>query len=125
MSMRDSDRNAETDPSATPLETDLAPQRDLARLSERRLASRFPREPGTDFAVIWQTLGDEILAEVHDESLTGLGLLLKDLGDLREGSQVDVVYTGSLMRGEVRHIEAQFDGTFLVGLSCERLFPQT
>ncbi len=93
-------------------------------LDERRQATRFPREPATDFAVVWQTPGEEILAEVHDESLTGLGILLADVSTLQLGSKLDVVYTGSLMRGEVRHIERRDDGRYLVGLRCESLLPK-
>ena len=63
-------------------------------LDERRQATRFPRLPATDFAVVWQTPGEEILAEVHDESLTGLGILLADVSlgaTVRQGAN-DLVF---------------------------------
>lgn len=88
---------------------------------ERREATRFLRESGTDFAVIWCDAVDEILVEVHDESLTGLGILVDSQVDIQLGRQFKIAYAGELLRGEVRHFEPQPNGQLLVGLSCQRL----
>lgn len=87
---------------------------------ERRQSTRFPKEPGSDFAVFWQTAGEETLVEVHDESLGGLCLVLSRLDELRIGAEVSIVYQRTLLQGIVRHIEPQPDGTFHVGFECRR-----
>ena len=88
---------------------------------ERRQATRFPREEGTAFAVIWRKPGEEIVVEVHDESLTGLGILVDAELDLQPGGYVYVVYAGAYMQGEVMHSLTQPEGKVLVGLRCQRL----
>lgn len=94
-----------------------------ALLDERREASRFERDHDCDFAVIWNYAGEEIVVEVHDESVTGLGILVDDRLDLQLGSQVRVLYAGEHLQGEVRHLTPQADGTNLVGLKCQRKMP--
>lgn len=88
-------------------------------VDELRSWTRFTKERGSDFAVILHPNREEILAEVHDESLAGLGLYLDDVTGLEVGQEVDVVYAGEFMRGRVRHVEP-CDGEYLVGLECER-----
>ncbi len=91
---------------------------DFMLLDEHREATRFEQEPGTDFAVIWQVPGEESLVEVHDESLTGLGVFMTDVASYHVGTEATIVYHGSVLHGEVRHIEHFADGTWLVGWKC-------
>lgn len=114
-------------PKESPLQVDVVPtsspisvQQYRLLVEERREASRFGRESGTDFAVIWRESGEELLVEVQDESLTGLGILVESSLGLEVGSRLNVVYTGEYLDGEVRHI--QQDGEQLrVGLRCRRM----
>ena len=100
------------------------PKKTFCTQEEQRQATRFRREENTDFAAIWRESGEEILVEVHDESLTGLGIIVDDdTLDLKLGSHVQVVYAGEYLQGEVRHITMQPHGKKLIGLRCERLEP--
>ncbi len=92
-------------------------------IEDLRQSTRFRKEPGTDYAVIWRQPGEELLAEVYDESLTGICLVLADASHYPVGAEADLVYHTTTMRGEVRHVTPQDNGTFLVGLSCERWPP--
>jgi hypothetical protein len=87
---------------------------------ELRQSTRFRKEPGTDFAVIWRQPGDELLAEVYDESLTGICLVMADASHYPVGAEADLVYHATAMHGEVRHVTPRANGTYLVGLACER-----
>jgi hypothetical protein len=87
-------------------------------LDENRQASRFVQEPGTDFAVVWQTTGETLLVEVHDESLTGLGVFMTDVASFPVGAEATIVYHGSVLHGEVKHLEHQPGGAWLVGWEC-------
>lgn len=91
-------------------------------LDERREASRFKREGGTDFAVVWRDIGEEYVVEVHDESLTGLGIFVESHLELEleVGSRLRVMYTGQYMEGEVRHLRQEGE-RYRVGLECRRL----
>jgi len=89
-------------------------------LDERRAASRFRREEGTDFAVIWREPGEELRVEVHDESLKGLGIVVDSKLGLEVGSRLHVVYRGEYMDGEVRHIEQKGE-RYRIGLRCRRM----
>ena len=88
-------------------------------VDELRSWTRFAKERGSDFAVIWHPDSEEILAEVHDESLAGLGVYLDDLDGLDVGQEVEVVFAGESFRARVRHIEP-LDGEYFVGFDCER-----
>jgi hypothetical protein len=87
-------------------------------LDENRQASRFEQEPGTDFAVIWQTAGEELLVEVHDESLTGLGVIMTDVASYPVGAEATIVYHGSVLHGEVKNLAPHHEGAWLVGWEC-------
>lgn len=89
-----------------------------AAINENRRSTRFRKEPDTDYAVIWQVPGEEILASVCNESLGGIAVTLQEVATFQVGQEADIIYAGSLMRGIVRHIEPQSDGTFLVGFQC-------
>jgi len=88
-------------------------------LHDRREATRFGKTPDTQFAALWLPDGRTILAEVRDESLGGLGLLLHDADLLPVGQQFEIVFAGNSGRGQVRHMQQRDDGLFLVGLECE------
>jgi len=92
-------------------------------VEDLRQSTRFRKEPGTDFAVIWRQPGEELLAEVYDESLTGICLVLADASHYPIGAEADLIYHATTLHGEVRHVTPQDNGTFLVGLSCERWPP--
>ena len=96
-----------------------------SQLDEMRGSTRFEREEGTDFAVIYRETGEEILVDVHDESLTGLGILVDSDLDLRVGNHVHVIYAHEYLSGNVRHITRQPCGRYIIGLSCQRLLPKT
>ncbi len=89
-------------------------------LDERRKASRFRREEGTGFAVIWREPDEELLVEVHDESLSGLGIVVDSRLGLEVGNKLHVVYAGEYMDGEVRHIQQEGD-RYRIGLQCRRM----
>lgn len=90
-------------------------------LEEKRNSTRFMREEGSDFAIILMDDGSELNVEVHDESLGGLGVIVNDAQDFQPGSQVKVFYAGDHFLGEVRHINIQSDGRYVIGLSCDRI----
>ena len=89
-------------------------------LDELRQASRFVTDPGGCYAAVWQHAGDEILAEVHDESLGGIALILEDVTTFQVGAEAEISFQHSLTRATVRHFERRDDGTYLVGFECER-----
>ncbi|MDA1051528.1 MAG: PilZ domain-containing protein [Planctomycetota bacterium] len=90
-------------------------------LTDLRQFTRFGREFGAEEVVIWTSPGEEKLAYVHDESLGGLGLYLDEVQGLENGSEVDMVYTGQLLRGCVRHIEPHAEGGYVVGFECHEI----
>jgi hypothetical protein len=94
-------------------------------LEDLRQSTRFRKEPGTDFAVIWRPGGEEVLAEVYDESLTGICLVLADTSQFPVGTLAELIYHATPLHGEVRHVTPQPDGSFLVGFACERWPPAT
>ena len=88
-------------------------------VDELRTSTRFPRERGTDHAVIWHPQCGEMLVDVHDESLGGLGVYVAG-ADFFVGQEVEIVYAGEFFRACVRHMEPQEDGEYIVGFACER-----
>ncbi|REJ68156.1 MAG: hypothetical protein DWQ31_08455 [Planctomycetota bacterium] len=87
-------------------------------LDERRTATRMQKTPDTEFGMIWSRVGEALPAEVHDESLGGLALLVDDATGYRVGGEVEIYYQSTIYTGEVRHIEPLSDGTFRVGFEC-------
>ena len=81
---------------------------------ELRRATRFVEERGADAAVILTPDG-ELLVDVHDESLGGLGLYLADSEYFVVGREVDIIYAGAMFRARVRHVEPQEDGGYIAG----------
>lgn len=93
-------------------------------VNERREASRFERNEGMDVGIIWRQNGEEYFVEVHDESVTGLGILTEDTLDLQIGSVVHVSYAGEYLEAEVRHITQQSDQKYLIGLITRPNLPE-
>lgn len=89
-------------------------------VDELRGWTRFAKERGTDVAVIFHPEREQLIAEVHDESLAGLGLRLHDVEGFEVGQEVEILYSNDFFRARVRHIEPQDDDGFLVGFACER-----
>jgi hypothetical protein len=87
---------------------------------EQRQATRFRKEPDTEFAVIRLLVGVELLAEVYDESLSGLGLIVADASSVSVGTTATIVYQGDALCATVRHVNPRPDGTFFVGCQCWR-----
>lgn len=87
-------------------------------LEERRQATRFPKEPDVDSAVVWQESGDELLVTVHDESLGGICLVMHDVENFAIGAAAIIVYHSEIMEATVRNSRRQPDNTFLVGFEC-------
>lgn len=86
---------------------------------ERRQGSRFGRLPSDDFAAVWKEHEQPLLAEVHDESLQGISLILDSDSDIGLGTQVYIVYAGMCHLAQARHLETRSDGRILVGFKCE------
>lgn len=90
-------------------------------VDELRSATRFPKEDGTDFAVIWHDQCDEMLVEVHDESLGGLAVVVSEPDLFVVGHEVEIIYAGDFFRARVCHIEPYRANRFVVGFACERV----
>ena len=100
-------------------ETDRSEYRNLA--DERRMSTRMRKEPDSEFAAILNDHGDPLLAEVYDESLGGLCLILEDITAYPIDREVGILYQSTFLSGIVRHIEARTDGRFFVGFACRGL----
>jgi len=96
----------------------LTPQH-YATLDEQRTSTRFGQDPDSAYAVIRHPEQEAIKAQVHEESLGGIGLILEDRCDFGVGQEVEIAYLDSLLRAVVRHIEPYDDGRLLVGFECE------
>jgi hypothetical protein len=85
---------------------------------ELRKSTRFRKERGTDTALLWLDDKEPELVDVHDESLGGLGLYLDDIEGICTATEITIIYAGEALRAEIKHIERQTDGTFVVGFDC-------
>ena len=91
-----------------------------AALVEQRSASRFLREPKSDYASIWYPQELAKTVEVHDESLGGLGVFVDNGSDFAVGMELGVVYAGAMYRCYVRHAQRHSDGRTLIGMECQK-----
>lgn len=93
---------------------------DVLTMMENRKATRFPKEPNSDFAAIWypKELAGEV--EVHDESLGGLGIIVPNASDFHVGLELGIVYAGEMFRAFVIHIQATDDNRARIGLQCQQ-----
>ena len=87
---------------------------------ERRQATRFNKEPGTDFVVLRMPSGEELAGEVQDESLGGMAVLLDPVQELAVGTEIWISYAGDSLRAVVRHCALLPDGRQRLGLDCRR-----
>jgi hypothetical protein len=88
-------------------------------VDEQRRASRFEQSPDEVYAAVWIDGEEAILAEVHDESLGGIGLLL-DIGcGIGLGSVINIVFAGSHYVAQVRHVKPWDHDRVLVGFHCD------
>ncbi len=88
---------------------------------ERREASRFGREQGSDIAAIWLNPNEELRAAVFDESLGGISLVVKDCSGLSVGSIVGLAYAGEFLQATVKHVRPTHDGFYVIGFETQDL----
>jgi hypothetical protein len=96
----------------------MEPQKRHPGSDELRAGTRFLKEPDTDSAVVWQQPGGEQLVTVHDESLHGICLVMRDIATFKVGVTATIVYHADVLDGTVRRIEQLPDGMFLVAFAC-------
>jgi len=89
-------------------------------VDDLRSWTRYAKERGTDVALVFHPQCEPILADVHDESLTGIGLYLDDIESLDVEQDVEIIYDNEFFRAHVCHVAAQQDGGYLVGFDCDR-----
>ena len=99
-------------------------EQQVAAHGERREASRFGRLAEDDFATLWLPHCEPILAEVHNESLQGICLVLDNDCGIGIGATVHIVYAGTCHLAQARHVEPHQDGRLRIGFHCEAL-PET
>ncbi len=85
---------------------------------ERRQATRFNKEPGTEYVVLRMPDGAELAGEVQDESLGGIAVLLNEVQELAVGTEIWISYAGDSLRATVRHCTLLPDGRQRLGLDC-------
>ena len=88
---------------------------------ELRNSTRFRKERGTDTALLWLDKNEPVLVDVHDESLGGIGLYLDEIDSICTAEEIHIVYAGEVQRAEIRHIEREPNGTFVVGFECKHV----
>jgi hypothetical protein len=91
-----------------------------ATVDELRSWTRFAKERGTDVALIFHPREDHILADVNDESQSGIGLYLDDVRSFDVGQEVEIFYDNEFFRARVSHVDPFHEGGYLVGFSCAR-----
>lgn len=94
-------------------------ERHINAVSEERESTRFPKEPQTIYAAVWRVEGEEILAEVHNESLTGIALIVEPELGFQVGDVAHIAFAATVTRGTVRHLKLLQDGRVQVGFSCD------
>ena len=88
---------------------------------ERRQATRFDKEPGTEYVTLIGPSGDEMAGEVQNESLGGMAILLPEGKGLSVGSELRVSYAGDSLQAIVRHLEPLPDGRIRLGIDCRQV----
>lgn len=88
-------------------------------VDEQRKSTRFAKEPESAYAVVFHPDSQELPAEVYDESLGGISLVLDDVARFAIGQVVKIAYLDGLFKARVRHVEPHDDGRFIVGFECE------
>ena len=93
---------------------------DSTTVAELRSWTRYAKERGTDVALVFHPQDGQILADVHDESPSGIGLYLEDVRSYDVGQEVEIIYDNEFFRARVSHVDPYHDGGYLVGFSCAR-----
>ena len=83
-------------------------------LSDRRAWPRTQSDIGQ--ITLWTSTTDYQVVEVHDESLTGLAILVGDVSQLTVNREVRLAFPDSQKWAIVRHIHPASEGVFRVGL---------
>jgi hypothetical protein len=99
---------------------DLVSNHSCTTIDELRKWTRFEKERGTDVALVFHSQHEQILADVHDESRSGIGLYLEDIQCFDVGQEVEVIYDSEFFQARVSHIEPHQKGGYIVGFSCKR-----
>mgnify|MGYP002623566911 CR=1 FL=1 len=92
-----------------------------SQAEERRCGSRFARLPDDDFAAVWIGSEEPQLAEVHDESLHGISLIIDDDSGIGVGCEVHIVYAGACHLARAMRVRPHGSGKLLIGFACEQL----
>ena len=100
---------------------DAAPGGGTPIVEELRDSTRFRKDRGCDHAHIWFPAELERTVEVHDESLSGLGLYIADTRGFHIGREVGIVYADGFYRGVVRLLTPDKSGRMVVGFQCIRM----
>jgi hypothetical protein len=93
---------------------------EVLTMVENRNATRFPKEPNSEFAAIWYPKELAADVEVHDESLGGLGVIVATGEAFSVGMELGIVYVGEMLRAFVVHIQPLEDGRARLGLQCQQ-----
>ncbi len=75
---------------------------------------RFPSEIGT--VTLRRDEEGRLMADVLDESFTGMGLAMAEAGHFEANDRVQVSYRGQPMDARVRHISPMSNGYYRVGM---------
>ena len=87
-------------------------------VDDRRQATRFSKEPGTEYVVLAGPAGHQQTAEVQNESLGGMAVLVPPGVDWPVGTTLSVCYAGDMLHAIVRHTDLLPDGRLRLGLEC-------
>jgi len=83
-------------------------------LSDRRAWPRTRSDIGQ--ITLWTSTTDYQVVEVHDESLTGLAILVRDASQITVNREVRLAFPNRQKWAIVRHIRPASEGAFRVGL---------
>ena len=92
-----------------------SPRNVLPYISDRRQWSRTASD--VNQVQVWTTATDYHLAEIHDESLTGLAVLIDDVSKLSVDREVRLTFPDRQLWAIVRHIQPPVNGKYRVGLA--------
>ena len=87
-------------------------------IDDRRQATRFEKEPGTEYVVLSGPGSEQRTAEVQNESLGGMAVLLPADVEWPVGTPLRFCYAGEVLQAVVRHAESLADGRLRLGLEC-------
>jgi len=103
------------------MKTGLQSESDRVTEDDRRRWQRIRKSPETDHATIRFRNQSELVVEVYDESIGGLGVLVDGKPDFECFDELEIHHNGELIIGTVMHIDLMDNEQYLVGFHCERL----